>query len=51
MRTFFKILGLILVLLIAVLLWNTFRFESRQLTDVPLAPAISVSDSAVVRLS
>lgn len=51
MRTFFKILGLIFVLLIAVLLWNTFRFESKQLTDVPPAPAISVSDSAIVRLS
>lgn len=51
MRTFFKILGLILVVLIVILLWNTFRFESRQLTDVPTAPAISVSDSAIVRLS
>ncbi len=51
MRTFFKILGIILALLIAVLLWNTFNFKSKQLTDIPPAPAISVSDSAIVHLS
>ena len=51
MRTFFRILGLILVLLIAVLLWNTFRFKSKQLTDMPPAPAMQVGDSAIARLS
>ncbi len=51
MRLLFKILGLALVILIGVLLWNTFRLKSRQLTNVPPAPPISVSDSSLTRLS
>ncbi|MPR32205.1 M20 family peptidase [Salmonirosea aquatica] len=51
MRNFLKILGLALVILIVVLLWNTFRFESKQLTNVPPAPPIAIPDSALLRLS
>lgn len=51
MRNFFKIFGILFVSLIAVLLWNTFNFKSKQLTGIPPAPAIIVSDSAVLRLS
>ncbi|MFC5410458.1 M20 family peptidase [Larkinella bovis] len=43
-------LGLGLVVLLVVLLVNTFRFSSKQLTDVPPPPAVSVGDSAVIRL-
>ena len=51
MRTVLKVLGIALLLLVAVLLYNTFTFESRQLSDVPPAPAIAISDSAVAHLS
>ncbi|MGA0556248.1 M20 family peptidase [Larkinella sp. VNQ87] len=39
-----------LVILISVLLVNMLRFSSKQLTDVPPPPAVSVGDSAVQRL-
>ncbi|MFD1144035.1 M20 family peptidase [Larkinella insperata] len=39
-----------LVLLLAVLLVNTLRSSSKQLTDVPPAPPVPVGDSAVNRL-
>ncbi|HEV7349978.1 M20 family peptidase [Telluribacter sp.] len=45
------ILGLALLVLVGVLLWNTFTFTSRQLTDVPPAPPVAISDSAIVHLS
>ncbi|MBU1821730.1 MAG: M20/M25/M40 family metallo-hydrolase, partial [Bacteroidetes bacterium] len=51
MRIFFRLVGLLLVLLLGVLLWNTYRLPSRQLTDVAPAPEIPVSDSAVLHLS
>lgn len=51
MRTFFKLLGILLVLLIGILLWNTFRMKSLQLTGVPLAPSVPVGDSAIAHLS
>jgi carboxypeptidase PM20D1 len=51
MRNVIKILGFALVVLIGVLFWNTFRFESRQLTNISPAPTISISDSALIRLS
>jgi carboxypeptidase PM20D1 len=51
MRTFFRVLGVALILLTSVLLWNTFRFDSKQLTDVPPAPAVPVSDSVIAHLS
>lgn len=39
-----------LLVLVAVLLVNTLRFSSKQLTDVPPAPAVSVGNSAIQRL-
>lgn len=39
-----------LIVLLAVLLVNTFRSSSKQLTDVLPPPAVSVGDSAVHRL-
>ncbi len=51
MKRFLRIALLLLVLLLVVLLVNTLRFTSRQLSDVPAAPAVAVSDSAVARLA
>jgi carboxypeptidase PM20D1 len=51
LRKILLILGLGLLVLLAILLWNTFRFPSRQLTDVAPAPALNVSDSAISHLS
>ncbi|GAB3165604.1 M20 family peptidase [Telluribacter humicola] len=44
-------LGLALLVVVSILLWNTFTFESRQLTDVPSAPPVAVSDSVISHLS
>ena len=51
MRILFKILGLALMILIGVLLWNTLRFGSKQPANVPAAPLLSISDSAIIHLS
>nr|WP_293834868.1 M20 family peptidase [uncultured Arsenicibacter sp.] len=51
MKRFFRIAGLALVGLLVVLLVNTFRFTSKQLTDVKPAPVLQVGDSALIRLS
>ena len=51
MKRFLRLALLLLVLLIVVLLVNTLRFTSRQLSDVPPAPAVTISDSAVARLA
>jgi len=51
MRRFFQLLLLALVLLLVVLLVNTYRFSSKQLSDVPAAPAVPGADSAAQRLS
>ena len=51
MKRFLRLAGLLFVLLIVVLLVNTLRFTSRQLSNVPAAPAVAVSDSAVTRLA
>ena len=51
MRTILLLLGIALVVLTGVLLWNTFRFDSKQLTDVPEAPLVPVSDSVINHLS
>ncbi|TDB68183.1 M20 family peptidase [Arundinibacter roseus] len=51
MRTFFLILGLILTSLLGILLWNTYRFDSKQVKDVPPAEAVAVSDSVIQHLS
>lgn len=50
MRTLYKVLGLILIILIGIMLWNTFRMKSRQLTDVAQAPNVAISDSALAHL-
>jgi carboxypeptidase PM20D1 len=51
MKRLFRYIALVLALLILVLLVNTFRFTSKQLTDVKPAPAVPVGDSALVRLT
>ena len=51
MRTLLKLLGLALTILVGILLWNTFRFESKQLTGIAPAPPISIPDSSLIRLS
>lgn len=53
MKKLLLILAVALLLLIVVLLINTFRLPSRQLIDVPPAPALTgfSIDSAVARLS
>lgn len=51
MKRLFRYLALGLLLLIAILLINTFRFTSKQLTDIKPAPAVSIGDSAIARLS
>lgn len=51
MRLLVKILGLALVILLGLLLWNTLRFTSLQPTAVAPAPAIPLSDSAIIHLS
>ncbi|WP_266362428.1 M20 family peptidase [Tellurirhabdus rosea] len=51
MKRFLRIAFLALLLLIGILLLNTFRFSSKQLTNVPPAPAVAVSDSAIQRFS
>ncbi|MVM39270.1 M20/M25/M40 family metallo-hydrolase [Spirosoma sp. HMF3257] len=51
MRFFWRVLALSLVLLIIVLLVNTFRLTSHQLTNVPPATPINVSDSAIQRFA
>lgn len=51
MRLLLRLLLLALLLLVGVLYWNTSQFSSRQLTDVPAAPDLAISDSVAVRLS
>lgn len=51
MKRLLRYLALSLLLLIIVLLVNTFRFSSRQLTDVKPAPAVPISDSVIARLA
>jgi len=51
MKRILRWLLVALVLLLIVLLVNTLRFTSKQLADVPPAPAITVGDSAINRLS
>ena len=51
MRLLLRILGFALLLLIGVLLYNTITFKSRQLADVPPAPAVAIGDSAIANLS
>ncbi|GAB4023561.1 M20 family peptidase [Spirosoma koreense] len=51
MRLFLRIVAFVFVLLIIAVLVNTFRLKSHQLTDVPPAKPIEVSDSAIHRLA
>ncbi|WP_234736458.1 M20 family peptidase [Tellurirhabdus bombi] len=51
MKRFLRLLLIALVLLAVILLVNTFRFKSKQLTDVQTAPAVPVNDSAINRLA
>jgi carboxypeptidase PM20D1 len=51
MRVVLRFLGFMLLALVAVLLFNTLRLKSHQLTAVPAAPAVPVApDSAMARL-
>ncbi|AUD04543.1 M20 family peptidase [Spirosoma pollinicola] len=51
MRFILRILGFLLVFLLVVLLVNTFRLTSHQLTNVPPAAPITVPDSAIQRFA
>ncbi|WP_420147350.1 M20 family peptidase [Spirosoma sp.] len=51
MRLILRIIAALLVLLILVLLVNTFRLKSHQLTDVSPASPIEVPDSAIQHLA
>lgn len=51
MRSILRIFAALLVFLILVLLVNTFRLKSHQLTNVPPAAPIEISDSAVQHLA
>lgn len=50
MRFFLRILGAPILVLVAVLVINTLRIPSNQLSGVPAAPAVPLSDSALTRL-
>ncbi len=51
MRFILRIISSLLVLLISILLVNTFRLTSHQLTNVPGAAPIVVPDSAIQRFA
>ena len=51
LRLFGRFIALLLLVLIAVLLVNTFRLRSHQLTGVPAAAPITLPDSAIERLA
>ncbi|MCU0341116.1 MAG: M20 family peptidase [Spirosomaceae bacterium] len=51
MKTLLKIVGIGLLALMAVLLFNTFRISSKQMANVPPLASLAVSDSAVQHLS
>ena len=51
MRFLFRLLGLGFLLLLAVLLVNTLRLPSHQLSRVAPAPAVPLPDSALARLA
>jgi carboxypeptidase PM20D1 len=50
MRGFLRVLGVGVLVLLGVLLFNTFRLRSHQLSNVPAAPAVPLPDSALTRL-
>ena len=51
MRSFLRILGVAILVLLVVLVVNTLRIPSHQLSGVPAAPAVPLSDSALTRLA
>jgi carboxypeptidase PM20D1 len=51
MKKVIRLVAVALLLLIAVLLLNTLRISSKQLLGVAVAPAMSVSDSAITHLA
>jgi carboxypeptidase PM20D1 len=51
MKKILNYLALALILLVGILLFNTFRLSSKQLTGVTPAPSLTVSDSVVAHLS
>ena len=51
MRSFLRVTALLVILLVTVLLVNTFRLTSHQLTNVPPATPIVIPDSAIQRLA
>ena len=51
MKKVMRLLGFALLLLIAVLFFNTFRISSKQMLGVAPVPAMSVSDSAITHLT
>jgi len=51
MKKILRFLAFAFLLLIAVLLFNTFRISSKQMLGVAPAAALTISDSAIVHLS
>lgn len=51
MKNLFRAIAIGLMLLIGVLLFNTFRISSKQMTGVLPAPTVALSDSVVTHLS
>ena len=46
-----KYLAILFVILILVMLFNTFRLSSKQMAGIPPAPALAIGDSAVGHLA
>ena len=51
MKKILRLIAFALLLLIVVLLFNTFRISSKQMLGVTPAAALTISDSAIVHLS
>ncbi len=51
MKNLLKYVGIALLLLIAVLLFNTFRIRSKQMTGLTPTPPRAISDSAIAHLA
>lgn len=46
-----KYLATLFVILVLVMLFNTFRLSSKQMTNIPSAPALAIGDSVVGHLA
>lgn len=51
MRSFLKFLTFALAVLVVILLWNTYRFTSKQPTATTQAPAVPLDNSVITHLS